>query len=650
MASDKPPAKVLPFARPRRFPADLDRLRTMLDDDDVSFEESDLDDGLACAEAAIAKGVRGAHEVMADLRNIRAHRTLATGDIEAALAAWAAIIESYPNYLQAYVMRAQLLGKRGDKEAAVAELDRFVERSPTDASGYLERAKVYHEQGDDERALANFRRAAQLDRTSTEAHMGMAQALAAKGDARGAARAFAQAAEEVLGDAESYDMRGFMHFVSGQEELALADYEASLALSPNQPDALSWRGLCRLRLKRYDAAIADFTRLISARPSEARGYWRRGEALVCLGKPAEALRDLERAIALGGDERGAAHFARGMAQQALGDIPAALASYDVAIERDPANVACRLRRFQIHSEAEDWARCQVDADAMLARTPDSPSILLAHARLCVRNNRRDDALAAYDRLIALEPGNADAYYERSVLQVGRGDTLAARADLARAFELAPDDLEIRASYGRDQAQIAKTDEERAAAFQIIASSAERDPENPEAWARAAYCFRAAGQPGKAIPFITRAIELDPENTEYLDERATCVRCAAPPAWMDPEGYKASVAAALVDADRAIALSDGDEDDDLELYRQRASLREEAGDLAGAIADQTHMIEIAPWFIDAHMDRARLRKLTGDMAGALSDAAQVKAMEEETIAELAAFPEAAKFQRFNLDDV
>jgi tetratricopeptide (TPR) repeat protein len=646
VASDRPPGKVLPFARPRRFPADLDRLRRMLDDEYAEFEDSDVDDGIACAEAAIAQGVPGGDGVRADLLNIRAHRILAAGDADAALAAWAALVASYPTYLAAYVMRADVLGKRGDHEAALAELDGYIERSPTDANGYLARAKLYQASGDGERALANFRRAAQLDRTSSEAHLGVAQALAAKGDARGAARAFAKAAEEELGDAESYDLRAFSHFMSGQDELALADYEASMALDPHNPETVAWRGICRLRLGRHEGAIADFTRLIAMKPAEVRGYWRRGEALVRAGKHAEALRDLDRAIALGGDERGAAHLARGMALEALGDVEAALAAYDAAIERDPSNAASRLRRFQIYAAREDWVHCQIDAEAMLARTPDSPSLLLTHARLCVRTARRDDALAAYDRLIALEPGNADAHHERSALHVGRGDTLAARADLARAFELSPDNPDIRAAHGRDLAQTAKTDDERAAALQLIASSAELDAQNPEAWANAAGRFREAGYSAEAVPFITRAIELDPDNADYLDERATCLSCAAPPQSIDPDGYRASHLAALADIERAIELMD---EDDLELIRHRARLREDTGDLEGAIADHTHIIEEAPDFIDSHADRARLRKHTGDMAGALEDAARVKLMEDETITEMAAFADMTNMKRFDLNE-
>ena len=132
-----------------------------------------------------------------------------------------------------------------------------------------------------------------------------------------------------------------------------------------------------------------------------------------------------------------------MAQEALGDVEAALVSYGKALDADPSNEMCRVRRFQLNDKAEDWAACQVDIDATLAQHPDIPHLLLCHARLCVRNNRRDDALASYNRLIALEPQNAQAYQERSELQVGRGETLTGYADMARAFEISPDDPEIR---------------------------------------------------------------------------------------------------------------------------------------------------------------------------------------------------------------
>jgi tetratricopeptide (TPR) repeat protein len=652
MADDKPPAKVLRFERPRRFPADLDRLRARIGDENVSFEESDIDEGLAIAEAAIERGVPGGHEAKTDLLNIRAHRTLAAGDTDAALAKWADIAAAYPTYFHAYAMRADILGKRGDHDGALAELDAYVERAPTDARGYLQRANVYNAQGDGERALANFRRAVVLDPSSTEAKLGLAQALAAKGDAKGAARAYAKAAEEVLGNAESYDMRGLMHFVCGQEELALADYEASLALDPTNADTVAWRGLLRSRLGRREEALADFTRLIAMRPAEARGYWRRGEVLLHLGKPAEALRDLDRALALGGDERGAAHAARGMAQEALGDADGALASYEAALSRDPANIACRSRRFQIYNAREDWERCMIDIEAVLAKTPDDPPLLQSLARLQHRVHRRDEALATYDRVIALDPRNAEVYAERSALHTGIGNTMAAHADMAKAYELAPDDRDIRSAHGRFAAQVAPNEEARSAAYALIVSAAELEPENPEAWARAAYDLRGAGSPERALPCITRAVELDPDNPEYLHERAGCLDVTAPREETDPEGFRAAMEAALADVEKALELTD-DEEFQWELYRTRGDLRESLGDLAGAIADATHLIEATPDRVDGYTERARLLKQTGDMEGARADAAKVKLLEDELIAELSTMSgmeNMPNLKRFDLDEV
>lgn len=564
MTSDDRPGRVLPFAPARRVRADVDRLLEALHDEDATFEESDIDEGLACAEAAIARGIDGGHEVKARFLNMRAHRTLHAGDEEGALAKWSAIVAAYPGFLPAYEMRAHVHKKRGNDEAALEELDRIVQIAPTEAGGYVRRARFFEAKGDHDRALANFRRAAQLDPTSEEALLGLAHRLEAAGDTADARRAYAQAAEVPLDDAESLKLRGFMNFVSGQDDLALADYESAVALAPGDADALRWRGLCRLRLGRLDGAISDFTRVIALEPEKGLAYQRRGEALVRAGKHAEGLRDLDRAIALDGDGEGAAHLARGEALEALGDRDAALKSYDVAIER-------------------------------------KPDILLCHARLCRRNGRREDALRALDRLIALQPENAEAVHERAGLHVGMGDCQAAHRDRVRAFELKPDDPRILADYGRSLAMSSKTDE-RAAGHRHIIRSAELDPGNAEGWARAADYLRSSGAADQGVAAATRAIELDPENPEYFRERSSCLICSAPRRWIDPQGFRASAVAALADVDQAIALS---ETEDVDLLRARIELREDLGDLAGALADAERIVEIEPELEDGLAERARL---------------------------------------------
>ena len=66
----------------------------------------------------------------------------------------------------------------------------------------------------------------------------------------------------------------------------------------------------------------------------APAYFNRAEVLMRLGRPAEALRDCDRAIGLS-PEMPAAHSQRGMALKALGRLGDAEASFKRAAELDP---------------------------------------------------------------------------------------------------------------------------------------------------------------------------------------------------------------------------------------------------------------------------------------------------------------------------
>ena len=72
---------------------------------------------------------------------------------------------------------------------------------------------------------------------------------------------------------------------------------------------------------------------------------------------------------------------------------------------------------------------------------------------------------------------------------------------------------------------------------------------------------------------------------------------------------------------------------VDLYWRRAGLREEAGDIEGALADLTTLIAMDPDFLDPYDDRARLRRLTGDVAGALEDEARARELEDARFAEI-----------------
>jgi hypothetical protein len=82
------------------------------------------------------------------------------------------------------------------------------------------------------------------------------------------------------------------------------------------------RGNKLFQLRRYDEAIADFSKAIAVFPTDELVYGNRGMSYYYLGKYQEAIQDFNRALAIKPDNR-RYYYDRALAYRALGNIPAA---------------------------------------------------------------------------------------------------------------------------------------------------------------------------------------------------------------------------------------------------------------------------------------------------------------------------------------
>ncbi len=78
----------------------------------------------------------------------------------------------------------------------------------------------------------------------------------------------------------------------------MASWDAALAAAPDHADALHARGNALYRLKRHDAALADYERLLELRPNDIDVLNNRGGALAELGRLDEAYASYDRAFAI----------------------------------------------------------------------------------------------------------------------------------------------------------------------------------------------------------------------------------------------------------------------------------------------------------------------------------------------------------------
>jgi tetratricopeptide (TPR) repeat protein len=82
------------------------------------------------------------------------------------------------------------------------------------------------------------------------------------------------------------------------------------------------RGNKLFQLRRYDEAIADFSRAIAVFPTDELVYGNRGMSYYYLGKYQEAIQDFNSALAIKPDSR-RYYYDRALAYRALGNIQAA---------------------------------------------------------------------------------------------------------------------------------------------------------------------------------------------------------------------------------------------------------------------------------------------------------------------------------------
>jgi tetratricopeptide (TPR) repeat protein len=116
------------------------------------------------------------------------------------------------------------------------------------------------------------------------------------------------------------------------------DLTAAIAAAPDTGNYYYWRGDTRVRLQRFDDAIADFSKSIELLPNDRASRVGRGVAELWSGDPNSAITDLSWAIDKSDKPdtiTAWAHRARGVAEASLNQPPEAIADYQAYLALEP---------------------------------------------------------------------------------------------------------------------------------------------------------------------------------------------------------------------------------------------------------------------------------------------------------------------------
>lgn len=198
----------------------------------------------------------------------------------------------------------------------------------------------------------------------------------------------------------SYSNRATYYANAGEDDLALTDIASSLAIKPDEADALHLRGVIRIKRKQYPEGLADFDRSIALRP------WR-----------TDYLRN------------------RCLSYRHVGQTDRALADADLLVSQEPNDAGNYLLRASLHLLREAYPAALADLNRALTLDPDDADSWANRGLVYFRQGDLPRALADYNRALGMRPDSAATLYNRGLTLAAAGRRAEASADLEQAKRL-----------------------------------------------------------------------------------------------------------------------------------------------------------------------------------------------------------------------
>ncbi len=270
--------------------------------------------------------------------------------------------------------------------------------------------------------------------------------------------------------AAHYDL-GNLYYASGQMEKALAHYEKTVALEPENPGYLkNLADLLYSEIKDTDRALLLYDRILAARPEDIQTLMITGHLYVSL----ERFED-------------------------------ALGYYHRILDIEPWNDEAQQFVDRIATQGESSAT-DIDPEAVYQRCQE-----------LVNRGQVEQAVAGLELLVARHPGFALAYNDLGVLYYQQGDKQRCVQNYEKAVSIDPEKTNFRKNladfYLAEQGNVEK-------ALEIYLSVLNDNPEDIDALMIAGHICAALDKTDSARTFYDRVLDVEPWNIdagERLDQ-------------------------------------------------------------------------------------------------------------------------------------
>ena len=255
-------------------------------------------------------------------------------DIDAKLENFNAAVKADPDNIQALQGRAVLYLEKEDNEKAMADLARLLEKDNKNLAALEAISEVLAKLKKYDEALAYVDKVIAINANLPQGYILRARLHALKDDDKKALADLDKALELDPRNLLGLLMRSQLYSATGEKDKAKADLDLVLRLQPELPQAIMMRSILAAQAKRFGDAIADIKLLLHSDPKNEEYRLQLAMYLVADKRPRKAIEILDNVVA-DNEKSVDALRSRGDALLSVGKHAEAIADYEKALAIDP---------------------------------------------------------------------------------------------------------------------------------------------------------------------------------------------------------------------------------------------------------------------------------------------------------------------------
>ncbi|MAF83990.1 MAG: hypothetical protein CL797_07810 [Chromatiales bacterium] len=422
------------------------------------------------------------------------------------------ILTERPGNVDALLARAAFNFASGQYDAVIVDARLAVRKDPESEEGLLMLSRAYGARGETVLADDAYRQVLALNPTNKQAATALATLLVSDGKIEEAQQILDRATRPDEEDVNLLESRVRILMAEGDLDEAESVARRIVELEPDSGRGGYNLGRVAAASGNTNAAIDAYQRSLEKTPSSLMSL----QAIVVLelanGREEQAIDRLQQFTGSYPEQAGA-RLLLGNAYLQTGDNVAAERELKQLIEDQPAIPEAYLNLAVLQGENSD-ARYAVIRDGLEANPADQTlGILLGYEY--ERHGRIDEALAAYEEALSLNPGNDLVANNLAMLLLNKRTD---EASLTRAMELARRFIDSRQAAHLDTLGWAYyRSGNYAAAVLSLENAVAAALTSPELRYHLGMAYRASGNLIGAKQELTKAVEMDPESFPGIDE-------------------------------------------------------------------------------------------------------------------------------------